>query len=478
MTCPVSNDPITGCKNPPNCVQKQKNTEGKVCLFQQCPLSCDESKHLCSGKKDRHGCTGPDTCEFKELDTTGEFCHGTCPVQCKEEEIVCQGQNDIDKGCRSSDTCVSKAKDVNGNYCPDNSQSHGCPIICDTNTIPCTMEKTTLGCKGKVECIPISYENGLACSDTSLCPTICKDNEILCPVHGKDENGCKKPDVCVHQKRDVHGELCPVQCPVECNYDEVWCNGYYDPNGCMEADTCVKRKEKLWGDDKGSLCPGICPADKCKNGEVLCYSQCDPCDGCPTEELCVPKFQDINGEHCPDNSASHNCPKTCASETGYEFYQDSHVFALCPLHENSLGCKPKAECKRRQKDIFDRYCPADSVCPVQCLSNEIQCPNGVDSRGCKRQDVCYPRGEDKDGNLCTINCPSKCTASQISCPVGAMPNGCRNSNQCIDKESFGIGSNGLSCPVSCPPICDDGQALISNGLDSNGCKKPSTCAGY
>ena len=48
----------------------------------------------------------------------------------------------------------------------------------------------------------------------------------------------------------------------------------------------------------------------------------------------------MNGLFCADNSASHNCPKTCKEDEGE---------VLCAVYEDDLGCKPEALCMTRSK---------------------------------------------------------------------------------------------------------------------------------
>merc|ERR1719479_5221 len=192
---------------------------------------------------------------------------------------------------------------------------------------------SVLGCKDEAICMPKpTGTDGNDCPETSVCPTICQPNEVSCPG-GTEENGCKKPDICIPQERDYDGDLCPAHCPGICGEGQVLCEGHKDNTGCDTPDTCTKRGTKA---DKKTKCPGYCPA-KCKHHEVKCASQSD-CDGCATEEICRPKAKDKNGQDCPDDSASHDCPIECNEKLGE---------VLCPTYESPLGCKPKAVCTPR-----------------------------------------------------------------------------------------------------------------------------------
>ena len=474
ITCSQPDDPDTGCQNGPICVPIKNDINGKECALQQCPVLCDESENFCSGDKDRFGCQEPDICVPKNISNTNEYCPGTCPVKCDNDEILCNGQKDCETGCFSPDTCVPKAKDVNGNFCPDNSASHGCLTKCCNETIPCEVTDGHLGCLGIIECVPLSHgHNGTACPASSVCPVHCKDNEIKCPVFEKDEDGCIKPDICVHQDRDENGDLCPSHCPVTCKDEEIFCPGHRNVLNCLEADHCVKRETKKWGDDKGGLCPGYCPIKECGEGELLCPTQLDPCDGCPSEPLCVQKQKDNNGEYCPDNSASHGCPKNCAIDN----YEATKEFVLCEVVEDLVGCKPEAKCERRAINDNGEFCPGTSVCQTSCENDELSCYDGVDNQGCRRSDVCLEIGNDKDGYLCqNRQCPKTCQNDQIRCPGKEMPNGCIDEDICLDLESFGVGNDRQLCPAFCEPICTEGSFLVENGKDDNGCTVPPTCS--
>lgn len=474
ITCPQPDDPETGCQNAPICVPIKKDVSGKECSLQQCPLLCEESENFCSGEKDRYGCQEKDICVPKNISSTNEYCPGICPVKCEDDEILCSGQKDCETGCFSSDTCVPKEKDVNGNFCPDDSASHGCPIKCCNNTIPCEVTDGNLGCLGTVECLARSQgHNGTFCPASSDCPVHCKENEIQCPVFERDEDGCRKPDLCVHQDRDINGDLCPAHCPVRCREDEILCPGHRNLLNCLEQDICVFRETKKWGDDKGGLCPAYCPIKACKDDEILCPTQLDPCDGCPSEDVCVPKQKDFNGEYCPDNSASHGCPITCATES-YEATKEQY---LCDLDADLVGCKPEARCIHRAINNNGEFCPGESVCQNNCANDEINCYDDADSLGCRRPDICLKKGNDKDGYLCqNRQCPKTCQRDQIRCPGQVKANGCVDEDMCLDLESFGVGNDRQLCSAYCEDTCREGEVLVDNGKDDNGCTIPPTCS--
>ena len=355
--CPQPDNPETGCKNPPECHPKQNDIDSNYCSFQECPIICDESEHLCIGKDGPDGCKEASKCVPKHMsNNNGEYCPGRCDVDCQDDEILCKGQQHCDTGCFASDTCATKSKDIQSEYCPDSSSSHGCTIECCNDSTPCVVERTALGCKGRIECLPKSYGNdSTPCPETSVCPTLCEENEILCKVDETDERNCKKPDICIQKDIDNNGDLCIVNCPIKCNDDEILCEGIKNKLGCKEPDSCQKRSKKLWGSEKGDLCPGICPKGSCESDKILCHGERDACNGCPLEETCVSKHKDINGMNCPDNSASHGCPKTCYYKDDSKNDNNSNELFLCTKKENQMGCKPEEHCVRREKDSNGEY---------------------------------------------------------------------------------------------------------------------------
>ena len=176
----------------------------------------------------------------------------------------------------------------------------------------------------------------------------------------------------------------------------------------------------------------------------------DPCNGCPTEEVCREAITDVNGQFCPGKehtilvegedyrdtgnrrggylSASHNCPVYCKEWKGE---------VQCPVYEDALGCKPDALCVERQvksvnSDGTKEYCPATSVCPKQCPVGKKLCHyDENDSDGCGHEDICVDIGRDSQGAPCDMDW--------------------------------------------CPPLCSGAQTLKDNGVDDIGCPLQPTC---
>lgn len=460
--CPIECDELTenycpqpdndsGCTIEAECEDKQKDHEGNACTFQQCKVVCKDQFHYCEGPVDIYGCKEEDKCILKQTSKKNELCPGTCPVYCKNGETLCEGQIEYDdtiyEGCKGQDVCKVKAKNENEVYCPEESASHLCPKSCPPFEVLCQPYTGPTGCKGPYECHTRSKDiDGNYCPSTSDCPVHCSTNEYDCET-GEDKKKCMLPKECVKKTRGFDGEVCPFHCPKICTEHQIFCDGGIDETGCATASSCVDKDVHKWGprfEEKGE-CPGYCPA-QCESHEVLCPSQIDPCNGCPTEEVCREAIKadkgPTKGIFCAGKeqagkpktpttfrkggylSFSHNCPKLCREESGE---------VLCPAYEGDDGCKPEAQCVQRTENKDGDWCPSTSVCPKQCPKGFKLCVYEItDEKGCKVEPSCVAKG--------------------------------KNNSQ-------------LYCPGHCPPICTKAQTLESPGEDENGCAKPSYCAG-
>ena len=154
IRCQIPPDPISGCLHPPLCIPKWTDFLGNICPIQQCPQICTEEEFFCPGKIIELGCKEEDLCNPRGTSKEGELCPGKCPVKCNSEtQIKCEGQLEP-SGCIGPDVCHAKARDVNGEYCPDDSDSHGCLVVCKENEILCPAKMDILGCKESAKCFP------------------------------------------------------------------------------------------------------------------------------------------------------------------------------------------------------------------------------------------------------------------------------------------------------------------------------------
>ena len=504
VLCPAKKD-NAGCLEPAFCFNKTTSHDGDYCPEESvCPTICLPDQVCCYIGIDETGCTKPDICMEKELDVNGEFCPFHCPGVCTEDEVQCEGHKKDILGCTEQPSCYNKTLDNNGTFCTDD---RICPRYCELDEYKCPVKAPENGCNVPEECIqqeidiygelcpfhcpeicfedqvlcpghPIDEQgctgqpqcynrttnkNETTCSDISICPTYCEPDEMLCE-QGIDHDGCRKPGLCIKQEMDINGDLCPFQCPSLCAEDQVMCAGYRDELGCKKPEMCIGRQNKTKGTDIGGLCPGFCPAE-CMEHEVLCPSHLD-CDGCPTDETCWPAARDLGGRFCDvDDLTTLSCPLLCNEEIGE---------TLCPTNEPLWECKPMAICINRTKDYNGNYCHSHSVCPRRCEDDEIHCDDGMDSLGCKNVDLCLAKGRDITGNFCPRSCPPKCNDTQILCRGMKTEIGCQDQDSCIEKESD---LNGLICPGVCPIECDETQVLIPGGRDHRNCSLPDTCIG-
>jgi len=456
--CPKPEDE-NGCLQKADCIPCAKDFQGNCCPITYCPKICDECEHLCQGGLDEYGCPKEDFCVQRQVADNGiTLCPGTCPCCCENDHICCPGVIEYDdpefKGCRGQDVCKPKAKDDTFVYCPDDSASHNCECHCKPCEICCPPHPGITGCKGPEICVERSTgTDGEFCPITSDCPKYCLPNEIACDT-GCLPNGCKKPKVCICTFTGFDGQECKTTCPEVCDENQVFCEGKMDDNGCMGPGTCHTKVEHKWGKefDEGVECPPLCPGScptQCQDHEILCPSQEDPCNGCPTEEVCREAIKGTHGRFCagkeqpwvdgytPENTAlrkggylsmSHNCPMLCREEP--PFHQ-----VLCPTYEDAYGCKPEACCYERSRGVTEEYgetwCPAHSVCPKQCPKGYRLCEyEDLDDYGCKVAPRCVYKGKNKKG---------------------------------------------IFCPGNCPPICKKGETLVADGVDQNGCEICPKC---
>jgi len=466
---------IDGCPYPPTCEADDYDNGGGLCAHQTCPVYCTIDTFFCAGNQDEDGCYENDVCLPRGEADSGEYCDGHCPIMCEpHSEILCDGQTIYygpKTGCYTAEQCNEKHRDVNGEFCPLNSDSHGCPLNCPPDHHKCPTRTHPDDCKEQQTCTPCSKDNeDNCCPPSSDCPPLCQYNEVPCP-QGNEENGCKKADLCVVQERGFDGELCTVHCPGVCNDGQILCPGQRDENGCTMPWTCQPLSKKLWGDDTGGWCPGFCPA-VCHDWEILCGSVQDPCDGCPTEQSCKPLAKDINGINCAVESASHGCAISCKTLDQIE--------TICPSYPDPTtpGCKKALLCLPRSwaNDPEDGMCPSHSVCPKECTSDEKQCADGYDDKGCKAEDLCVPYPLDNLGQQCTdFECPPACNhETELYCQGHFQANACPKQDYCVTRGTDG---NGIRCTGNCEPECAAGEeAVARDGTDSRGCALSPICA--
>lgn len=484
-TCPVpceppklrcqNDDDSNGCAVADSCFSPCLDRYGEPCPYCQCPLECHPTNEKkCCGCNDginpENKCKRECVCKKNQVNTQSKVCPGVCPQCdcCKPNEVCCLGVVDYSDteycGCKGQEKCKPKMCDDDGTYCPLDSASHNCPLTCPPDEILCEPHEGLTGCKGPWECCKrtckpcVMEATGICeyCPQVSDCPKRCPPISYPCPGC-LDPCGCKREDICVYQYRDFEGQLCPFHCPECCGENQVLCEGVFDDKGCKAPDTCKDKSYHQWGSDFDNctdetnlpLCPGWCPT-QCEDHEILCPSQLDPCNGCPTDEVCREAIKGINELFCPGKeitgcpteetskriggclSASHNCPHLCRE--GKPWFE-----VLCPSYEDNTGCKPAASCKTREFGYSNdkngnevkTWCPYQSVCPIKCGDGQILCTY-----------------EEKD---------------LLGCTVG---------EKCVELIK---GYNQLWCAGTCPPICSKGETLEYRQYNGNGCKSQPYC---
>ena len=256
-------------------------------------------------------------------------------------------------GCKTLDECIEQVLDINGTVCP-----FTCPGICTEEEVLCPghpIDKN--GCEGQPACYnrTTGFNSTEFCPDSSDCPIYCNETQFKCPT-GLDETGCKTPDECIEQVIDVNGDICPFHCPGLCTEDQILCDGHpIDEYGCSGQPSCYNRTRS----NNGSFCPDSsdCPI-YCNKTEAMCPTGFDD-TGCKTPDVCIQKERDFNGELCP-----FHCPGVCTDDQ-----------ILCPGHKMDLeGCEGQATCQNRTRDNDGNFCPDISDCPGQRISSSVQIP--------------------------------------------------------------------------------------------------------
>jgi len=349
-----------------------------------CPCKCKDDEACCEGPKDADGCAmEEDSCEPPPKPECPALCSKTCdPIT----EVKCSCTGPLAENpelCPLPDLCMPKRRDKNGLFCPDEDEQGCCPNDCDG--IMCEGCENPLGCAPKGKCHPfdsVKTDNeGNPCPKASVCPCCPEANKICCAA-GYDANGCKLPEfLWPKMVSTVTGELCPhTPCPCYegiCEDGEICCPGHKDDTGCEQSIICKPCGTKTQGNCLGEPCPCVCPV-QCKWDEVVCPSQID-CDGCHTQETCAKAAKDENGVFCPDDSASHGCPRICNEQAGE---------CLCSSEADVTGCKPPALCLQRGKDDDGFWCPMDGVCPCNCGPGTVEQVGGLDDKGCRLPGTC------------------------------------------------------------------------------------------
>ncbi len=123
------------------------------------------------------------------------------------------------------------ATDINGNYCPD----HTCPMMCTKDQIQCWGGFDNLGCPIGDICVGppglnlisnklVHLSNLLSVLGQDIfgkdcphvCPTVCKQDEIVCPSAAVAATGCPSQGWCMPRDCKVFqamSKFCPKTCP-------------------------------------------------------------------------------------------------------------------------------------------------------------------------------------------------------------------------------------------------------------------------
>lgn len=168
-------------------------------------------------------------------------------------------------------------------------------------------------------------------------------------------------------------------------------------------------------------------------------------------------------EHCHD-------PNLCDQET------EVKCACLPQSHENYaliINCPCNEQCIPKHCECVVGDCPM--ICEVTCEDDEILCPGGTDSDGCRENDYCHPKGSGFTGETCPGYCPFDCNDDEHRCPVPDDPiTGCAVPPLCIPKVQDNSGND---CDYQqCPLLCDiDADLFCPGSFDHIGCPTPDQC---
>ena len=226
--------------------------------------------------------------------------------------------------------------------------------------------------------------------------------------------------------QDADGNDYPLTTIVKCKEDELLCTGASPGNGCPGQDVCIPKGVN----NQGELCDGFCPFE-CEESKIKCSQTSS--DGCAVEPLCHQKQIDIYGEYCKNQQ----CPLDC---------DEAHFF--CGGDQDELGCKEDDICVQKGISNSGELCPGN--CPVECDPvNEKHCEGPVDHDGCKDADSCHAKAKNVNGEHCPDNsdshdCPVICPKGTVRCPSKMDILGCKEEPKCANQLK---GINGEDCPL-------------------------------
>jgi len=189
---------------------------------------------------------------------------------------------------------------------------------------------------------------------------------------------------------------------------------------------------------------------------------------CPKDEICVDDSCQCpttgnNGELCPVI-----CDANCNNETQIE----------CDQGNDNNGCKKQPICVAKGRGNGNIIC--EGFCEETCPPTHNQCEQPIDDDGCATPDNCEEKQTDNSGKYCDLQqCNLKCDATEQLCEGSVTVDGCKEADKCIPKQTNENSPDGL-CPGTCPLECQNGWILCDGTIDYYGdihkmCKGQSIC---
>ena len=230
-----------GCFTQELCKPKATNQFGQACPPESashgCPLNCDANngQTLCVSEEDEFGCKPKAQCVQRQKDNEGKWCPSTdaCPEKClKKLQLDCPGGFD-QRGCNQKNVCKDRYIKRNEFWSKRNYDNEKKDLKIERlSAMQITFEDALMNEN-------VEYKYDMVCPNH--CPALCDpENEYQCNVYYRTERGCPGAPTCHRRLKDLNGTYCPSFCPRQCGKNEIMLTGDVTPSGCLAPYYCQR----------------------------------------------------------------------------------------------------------------------------------------------------------------------------------------------------------------------------------------------